>query len=78
MLLEGLDKIIDDRFYVEDSDHRIIWNESCQHDKSRARAAVPALLACAPAHVQICMHVRLHMCLDMLPSIWHMSICSGV
>ena len=28
ILLEGLSKTIDHRFYVEESDHRILWNEN--------------------------------------------------
>jgi len=39
-LLEGLDKTIDHRFYVEESEHRQLWNESCETDPSKTRSLV--------------------------------------
>ena len=36
-LLQGMDKTIDHRFYVESSDHRKIWNESLLHYQGKNR-----------------------------------------
>lgn len=42
LLLEGLGKTIDHRFYVEDSEHLQIWNEMCRSDPNNKRTlAIP-------------------------------------
>lgn len=39
-LLEGLDKTIDHRFYVQESEHLQLWNEMCQLDPNNNRSPV--------------------------------------
>jgi hypothetical protein len=47
LLLEGLGKTLDHRFYVQDSDHRKLWNESLRSDNGNTctRRFVPARTA---------------------------------